>query len=110
MEQDQDLLQSQPPSTQASQQEEVPIPNLEDLPSIETIHKTYIPTFTWIPKAARADFSRVFSELCNRVASNPDNISSWILQLMFIRSILPAVKGRHDTVQSKVVKERLSRW
>ena len=47
----QDLLQLQTPASQ------VPMPSLEDLPSIETIHRTYIPTFTWIPKAARADFS-----------------------------------------------------
>ena len=90
--------------------QELPLPSLQDLPSLSEVHRTYVPTVTWVPKGARPEFTRVFTSQCNRVAFNPDNISAWILQLMFAKSILPAVKHRPDSNQAKTVKEMLARW
>ena len=90
--------------------QELPLPSPQELPSLTEVHRTYVPTVTWVPKGARPEFTRVFTSQCNRVAYNPDNISAWILQLMFAKSILPAVKHRPDTNQAKTVKERLERW
>ena len=90
------------------QSQDLPLPPLQDLPSLEDVHRIFIPTITWVPKAARAEFTRVFTSQCNRVTANPDNVSAWVLQLMFAKCILPAVKHRPDTNQSKAVKERLS--
>ena len=100
---------SQPSQSSQVSQGDV-IPQQEDLPSLEIVHRTHVPTFTWIPKAARAEFSRVYSTQCSRVSANPENIVVWTLLLMFIKCILPAAKGRPDTIQSKVVKDRLARW
>ena len=69
-----------------------------------------MPTVTWVPKPARADFARVFASQCDRVVYNSDNISAWILQLMFAKCILPAVKSRPDIPQARAVRDRLARW
>ena len=53
--------------------QEHPIP--ENLPSIDVVHTTYIPTITWVPKAARPEFSRVLASVCNRVTFNHENSS-----------------------------------
>ena len=39
--------------TQSQLSQDTPIPALGELPSIEEIHVTQVPTFTWVPKAAR---------------------------------------------------------
>ena len=85
-------------------------PSLNDIPSLEEVHRTFVTTCTWVPKAARGDFTRVFTSQCNRVAWNPDNTSVWILQLMFAKCILPAVKNRPDANNASAVRDRLSRW
>ena len=108
------LVPGHAPQSQDSSQtivsQELPLPPLQDLPSLEEVHRTFVPTVTWVPKAARAEFTRVFTSQCNRVAFNPEKISAWVLQLMFAKCILPAVKHRPDSNQSKAVKERLARW
>ena len=83
---------------------------MDSLPSLETVHETFVPTVTWVPKPARAAFARVFASQSNRVVFNPDNISAWILQLMFAKCILPAVKSRPDITQARAVRDRLARW
>ena len=82
---------SQPSQSSQVSQGDV-IPQQEDLPSLEIVHRMHVPTFTWIPKAARAEFSRVYSTQCSRVSANPENIVVWILLLMFIKCILPAAE------------------
>ena len=104
------VLDQHPDASQPEVYQELPLPSLQDLPSLSEVHRTYVPTVTWVPKGARPEFTRVFTSQGNRVAFNPDNISAWILQHMFAKSILPAVKHRPDSNQAKTVKERLARW
>ena len=109
-------LLSPPPPSQNTQNpptllsQDQPLPSLHDLPALEEIQRTRIPTATWVPKAAQAEFSQVFASQVNKVAFNVDSISAWTLQLMFARCILPAAKHRPDTTQGKAVKDRLARW
>ena len=77
-----------------------PLPPVDSLPSIETVHTTFIPTQQWVAKAIE----------CNRVAYNPDNIAGWTLYSMFAKAILPAAPLRPDTSQAKAVRDRLARW
>ena len=86
------------------------LPPVDSLPTLETVHGTFVPTVTWVPKPARAEFERVFASQFNRVVYNPDKISAWILQMMFAKCILPAVKSRPDITQARAVRDRLARW
>ena len=99
----------QAPADQGATQDQ-PIPHHEHLPSLEAVCGTHIPTITWVPKGARPEFSRVFASTCNRVVHAPENISAWVLLLMFSKCVLPATKNRPDTTQARAVKDRLSRW
>ena len=77
------------------------------------MHTVLIPTITWVPKAARADFSRTFAELCHKVAANPESTSVWILLLMFVKVTLTAPTGKNKpdlNNQTKTIKNKLSRW
>ena len=87
-----------------------PLPPVDDLPTLETVHSPSVPTIQWVPKPARAEFSRVFASLCNKVAYNPDSIAGWILLSMFAKAILPAAPLRPDTTQARAVRDRLARW
>ena len=99
-----------PPAADPPSQPTQDLPPVDSLPTLETVHGTFVPTVTWVPKPARAEFARVFASQCNRVVYNPDNISAWILQLMFAKCILPAVKSRPDITQARAVRDRLARW
>ena len=52
----------------------------------------------------------MFASTCNRAAHAPENRSSWVLMMMFCKSILPATKSRPDTTHARAVKDRLARW
>ena len=109
-----------PPSTlsqgsqdRTQQTQEVPLPQLAEVPSMEEIHTTHIPTFTWVPKAARGDFARVMAELYNKVVNNRHNIAVWSLFYMFPKCILHTSleKNKKDNLSlSKAVKARLAMW
>ena len=98
----------------ASQQsQEVPLPLHAELPTLEEVHTTHIPTFTWVPKSARGDLSRVMAELYNKVVNNRSNVAVWSLFYMFPKCIFYAVteKNKRDNMTlSKAVKQRLARW
>ena len=82
--------QSTPPPSQPSQN--LPV-NLDDLPPYHVVHRQFIPTITHIPKAARSDWTRLYTSVCWRVANNPANLANHILYSMLARVILPAGKA-----------------
>ena len=94
------------------QSQEVPLPLCAELPTLEEVHITHIPTFTWVPKSARGDFSRVMAELYNKVVNNRQNVVVWSLFYMFPKCILYAVteKNKRDNMTlTKAVEQRLAR-
>ena len=96
--------------SQASQ--DIPV-NLDDLPHYHVVHRQHIPTITHVPKAARSDWTRLYTNVCYRVANNPSNLANHILYSMLARVILPAGKAPPhpgDTTQAVKVKERIRRW
>jgi hypothetical protein len=102
--------QSTPPLSLPSQ--DIPV-NLDDLPPYHVVHRQYIPTITHIPKAARSDWTRLYTSVCYRVANNPANLANHILYSMLARVILPAGKAPPhpgDTTQAHKIKERIRRW
>ena len=89
------------------------LPAEADLPSMEVLHSTWIPTHKWCPKAARGEFARELGSLWRRLCENPDDVRLWCLEAMFARAILPAGRGPREAdaySQARVVKERLRRW
>ena len=98
------------PPSQASQ--DIPV-NLDDLPPYHVVHRQFIPTITHIPKAARSDWTRLYTSVCWKVANNPANLANHILYSMLARVILPAGKAPPhpgDTTQASKIKERIRRW
>ena len=88
------------------------LPPGADIPSLETLHSTMVPTLKWCPKAARGDFSRELASLWHRLTQQPDEVRLWILSAMFARCILPAGRGSRvgDAYsQARLVRERLRR-
>jgi hypothetical protein len=59
-----DSVSQQVPTQPSQASQELPLPPLHELPSLEDIHRTHIKTITWVPKAARAEFTRVIVWLC----------------------------------------------
>ena len=99
-----------PPTVPASQELLV---NIYDLPPYHIVHRTHIPTITHIPKGARVDWTRLLTNVCSRVASNPSNLANHILLSMLARVILPAGKTPPhpgNTTQAAKIKERIRRW
>jgi hypothetical protein len=93
--------------------QDVPPPPQHELPSLREVHTTHIPTLIHIPKAARGEFTKVQTDIDNRVARTPEATSLWVLRLMFPRVILTATWNRSQTdgySQARLVKERLNRW
>ena len=91
----------------------IPLPGVGELPTLEELHSTLVPTRKWCPKGARGDFARELGSLWNRLADNPGELQLWKLVAMFPRVILPAGRGPRagdSCSQSKIVKERLRRW
>ena len=91
-----------------------PPPNLPpDLPSMDELNNTLVPTLKWCPKAARGEFARELASLWNRLNENPEDVKLWTLEFMFARCILPAGRGpRAGDAYSmaRLVRERLRRW
>ena len=86
---------------------------LHFLPPFHVVHRTHIPTITHIPKGARADWTRLFTSVVSKVASNPDNLANHILLSMVARVILPASQAPPQPTgpsQAAKVKERIRRW
>ena len=81
-----------------------PLPPMDDLPTLDTVHSIFIPTMQWVLKPARAEFSRVFASLCNKVAYNPDSIAGWILLSMF--ALQPIIK----IIAQRVPRIRVNAW
>ena len=74
---------------------------------------TQVPTFTWVPKAARGDFARAVTELCNKVVNNKQDPAAWTLLYMFPKCIMYSTQNRKrkdDLTLTKTVKIRLARW
>ena len=91
----------------------LPLAAAFDLPTMEELHSTYIPTQKHVPKAARGDFARELSSLWHNLASDMADERLWQLESMFARCMLPACKGKRIAdaySQSRIVKERLRRW
>ena len=89
------------------------LPERAELPSLETLHSTLVPTLKWCPKAARGDFAREVSSLWQRLVQHPEDARLWVLEAMFARCILPAGRGPRagDAYsQARLVRERLRRW
>ena len=91
-----------------------PPPNLPpNLPSMDELNSTLVPTLKWCPKAARGEFARELASLWNRLNENPEDVKLWNLEFMFARCILPAGRGpRAGDAYSmaRLVRERLRRW
>ena len=86
---------------------------LHFLPPFHVVHRTHIPTITHIPKGARADWTRLFTSVVSKVASNPDNLANHILLSMVARVIRPASQAPPQPTgpsQAAKVKERIRRW
>ena len=97
--------------TQASQQ--LPPPNTGELPTLEEAHHKYIPTIIHIPMAARGEYTRVQTDLYNRLARVPEAHTLWTLLLIFPRIILHAGRGPRQAdscSQAKQVLSHLSQW
>ena len=89
------------------------LPAAEELPSLEELHTTLVPTLKWCPRGARGDLARELASLWHRMADNPGEIRLWALESMFSRAILPAGRGPRagdGCSQSRLVRERLRRW
>ena len=83
------------------------------MPPYHIAHRTHIPTITHIPKGAKAAWTKLFTSVCNRVASDPGNIANHILLSIVARVILPAGKSPPhpgDTSQASKIKDRIKRW
>ena len=88
----------------------------QDLPSMETLHTTQVPTLKWVPKAARGEFAREAAVIWQRAANSGEE-RHLRLHLMFVRCIVPAGQGPRTGTnqaaalgQGRMVKERLRRW
>ena len=89
------------------------LPPGADIPSLEQLHSTVVPTLKYCPKAARGDFARELATIWHRVTSQLDEERLWVLLGMFPRCILPAGRGPRagDAYsQARLVRERLRRW
>ena len=98
----------EPPATQPP-----PLPPGDQLPDMEELHNTLVPTLKWCPKAARGEFARELASLWYRLSENPREVRLWCLETMFSRAILPAGRGPRvgDAYsQARLVRERLRRW
>jgi hypothetical protein len=110
--------QTQPSQSQLSAQSQLQSqdrlpPDPQELPTLQEVHRTHIPTLIWIPKAARGDFSKELSDLYIRIHASPHSTTLWTLLMMFPRAILPAIRGPNhaDTLSlGRKVKARLARW
>ena len=98
------------PSTQSQQTQ--PSQNLAseatDLPSFEEAFYTYIPTIKHIPKGARGNWAKVWSE-----SLNPQSTKEWLLHYILPKCILPAnkvIKKRGGPTHTAIIKERIRRW
>ena len=63
---------------------------LMDLPTLDVLQSTLVPTLKWCPKAARGEFARELATLWHRLTEHPDQVHLWCLQAMFARCILMA--------------------
>ena len=84
------------------------------LPTLEETHTTAIPTITYVPKAARGEWTRLLVDELASLVDNPTSTTQWTRFLILARAILPArgcVKT-HGNVQSQaaLVKGRIRRW
>ena len=90
-----------------------PLPPGVDLPGMEELYSTLIPTVKHCPKAAKGEFARELATLWQKLADDPDDVRLWALLSMFAKVILPAGKGPRigDAYsQARLVRERLRRW
>ena len=104
---------STPPTQQSQHDTQQLTPQPGELPTLQEAHRTHIPTLTHIPKASRGEWTKVLTDLYNRVSQSPETTTLWILLYILPRAILPAgrLPRQADAYsQARVVKERLGRW
>ena len=81
------------------------------LPSLETVHRTHIPTSVHVPKTARSSWAQVLAATIWEVVNNWESTDCWIQFLILSRCILPArPKGQVSAPQGKEVLDRIRRW
>ena len=73
-----------------SQLEAALLQDPESLPDIVEMFRLYKPTISHLPPSTAADFSREFGKICERLAADMDNITTWVLFYLFPFAILPA--------------------
>ncbi len=102
---DHDYTQSPPRGTQ---EEAVPADNL---PSLEEVYGTHVPTFTYIPRLCKATFAKELTRLNNLVVREPTETNYKLLG-MFCKVCLPAVRSQRDDSKAaaKVTQSKLDRW
>ena len=105
-----DHTYSAQPSTQSQQTQ--PSQNLAseatDLPSMDEVFHTHVPTIKHIPKGARGNWAKVWSE-----SLNPQTSNEWLLHYMLPKCILPAnkvIRKRGGPTHTAIIKERIRRW
>ena len=105
-----DHTYSSNPSTQSQQTQ--PSQNLAseaiDLPSMEDVFHTYVPTIKHIPKGARGNWAKVWSE-----SLNPQTSKEWLLHYMLPKCILPGnkvIRKRGGPTHTAIIKEHILRW
>ena len=71
-----------PPDEQTEEQ--------NDLPRLEEVFSTYVPTIIYVPKAARKDWSRLQSDELASTTTNISSVQQWVKLMMLTKGSLPA--------------------
>lgn len=84
-----------------------------DLPLLDEIFKTRVPTFRHVPKSSKNEWAKLFAEVTEAAAGNPGSVGLWTMLYMLPKCILFApLRGRrmHFREMHKVIQERISLW
>lgn len=79
----------------------------QDLPILEELSSTNVPSLKWCPKA------REMTSLWSRLSEKSEDVKLWTLVFMLVRCILPAGRGPRTGdaySMARIVRERLRRW
>ena len=85
-----------------------------ELPTPQEVHVTQIPTVTYVPKAARGEWSRLLIDELSSTINNPSVSTQWTKLLMLPRAILASKGGSKAASDARssaaMVKDRIKKW